>query len=410
MDVQIDRLGARGDGIAETEDGPLYVPDALPGETVRIGKVRPRGEGLRAVSREIVTPSPDRIEPGCPHFGTCGGCVAQHLDTGLYVDWKRELVATALKRAGVESKVLPPVSVAPRSRRRVRMAFRAIQNGVVLGFRAAQSDRIVDLADCAVATAGIVQALPALRAFLPRFGKLGEVAITETETGLDVVVFAKDEPDLNLRMDAPAFCADAGICRLSWSSGGEAPEPILVADEPVVRFGDVAVSIPPDCFLQPTAAGGDALQDFVTRALGDAAMVADLYAGCGAFSLPVAAMGKSVHAVEAVAAQTAAIQAAGGHRSVTVETRDLVRQPLRAKELARFDAVVLDPPRAGAAPQIEQLASSGVPLVVYVSCNPATFARDARVLVGAGYGIGPVQPFDQFLWSHHIELAAVFRA
>ena len=274
MDVVIDRLGARGDGIADTNDGPVYVPDALPGETIRID------------------------------------------------------------------------SVPPRTRRRVRMAFRSVGAGCVLGFREAQSDRIVDLADCAVASPGIVAILPALRAFLPRFGKQGEVAITETEAGLDVVVFARDEPDLDLRMDAPDFCTGAGIVRLCWSAGDHAPEPILAVDDAVVRFDGNAVSIPPDCFLQPTAAGEAALQSFVKDAVADATVVADLYAGCGAFSLPVAAMGKSVHAVEAVAAQTAAIQVAGGHRGVTVETRDLVRQPLRAQDLARFDSVILDPPRA----------------------------------------------------------------
>jgi len=410
MDIRIDSIGARGDGIAKTPDGPVFVPDALPGELARIGRTKSRGDGLRAFTRQIVEPSSDRISPVCPHFGACGGCVAQHMNAQLYLDWKRGLVETALSRAGVDAEVLPPVSVPPGTRRRVRMAFRDIQQGVVTGFREGQSDRIVDLADCPVATPGIAQFLPALRGFLNRFGKQGEVAVTDTEAGLDVVVFAKGEPDLDLRLDAPQICADAGICRLSWSDGGDAPEPILVAADPVVRFGDAAVSIPPDSFLQPTAAGEAALRNYAMDAVADCAAVADLYAGCGAFALPVVASGKSVHAVEAVPAQTAAILAAGGHRGVTVETRDLVRQPLRAAELKRFDAVILDPPRAGAAPQIEQLAAARVPLVVYVSCNPATFARDARVLIDGGYGIGPVQPFDQFLWSHHVELAAQFRA
>ena len=410
MDVVIDRLGARGDGIAGTEVGPVYVPDALPGEAVRIGKTRPRGDGVRAATREIVASSPDRVAPDCPHFGACGGCVAQHMAPRLYADWKRDLAATALNRAGVVAEVLPPVCVPPHTRRRVQLAFRTVGDSVVLGFREAQSDRIVDMTACTIASPGIVKILPALRDFLPRFAPRGEVAVTETEAGLDVAVFPKKEPDLDLRMDAPAFCTGAGICRLSWVGGDGDPEPILSTAEPVVRFGDIAVPIPPDCFLQPTARGEAALQTFVKETVAESAAVADLYAGCGAFSLPVAALGKPVHAVETVAAQTAAIQAAGGHRGVTVETRDLVRQPLRAKELARFDAVILDPPRAGAAPQIEQLASSGVKLIVYVSCNPATFARDARVLTGAGYAIGAVQPFDQFLWSHHIELAAVFRS
>lgn len=409
MEIRINSLGARGDGIAESGEGTVYVPDALPGELVRVGKTLRRGDGQRAVVRDVVEASPDRISPACGHFGTCGGCAAQHMDAGLYAAWKRDLVRNSLARAGVDAEVLTTVSVLPSTRRRVRLGFRQIRDSVIAGFREAGSDRIVDLAECPVATSRVVGVLSALRCFLPRFANHGEVAVTEMDNGLDVVVFAKGEPDLDLRMDAPAFCDEAGICRLSWSDGDSLPEPILVAGEPLVRFGDVAVSMPPDSFLQPTAPGEAALRDFVIDAVADSTAVADLYAGCGAFALPVAAAGKTVHAVEAVAAQCAAVQAAGDHWGVTVETRDLVRQPLRPSELIRFDAVVLDPPRAGAGPQVEQLSAAGVPLVVYVSCNPATFARDARVLADAEYAIGPVQPFDQFLWSHHIELAAVFR-
>ena len=409
MEIRINSLGARGDGIAESGEGTVYVPDALPGELVRVGKTLRRGDGQRAVVRDVVEASSERISPACGHFGTCGGCAAQHMGAGLYAAWKRDLVRNSLAQAGVDAEVLTTVSVLPSTRRRVRLGFRQIRDSVIVGFREAGSDRIVDLAECPVATPRVVGVLSALRRFLPRFANHGEVAVTETDNGLDVVVFAEGEPDLDLRMDAPAFCDEAGICRLSWSDGDSLPEPILVAGEPVVRFGDVAVSMPLDSFLQPTAPGEAALRDFVIDAVAESTAVADLYAGCGAFSLPVAAAGKTVHAVEAVAAQCAAVQAAGDHWGVTVETRDLVRQPLSPSELIRFDAVVLDPPRAGAGPQVEQLAAAGVPLVVYVSCNPATFARDARVLADAEYAIGPVQPFDQFLWSHHIELAAVFR-
>ena len=409
MRLRIDRLGARGDGIADTSDGPVYVPQALPGETVEIRKTEPRGDGAAATSHERVSISPDRIDPACPHFGTCGGCAVQHMGSGLYADWKRGLVETALQRAGIDADVAAPVTVPPHSRRRVRLAFRRTRSGVVLGFREARSERIVDVAACPVSTPAIVGLLSALRGFLVRFAERGEVAVTETETGPDVVVFAASEPGLDLRLDAPQICADAGIARLSWSDGDGAPEPVIVAETPVVRFGDVAVSIPPDSFLQPTASGESALRDLVTTAVAGSGAVADLYAGCGSFSLPLAVSGTSVHAVEAVPAQTAAMRAAGGHRGLTVETRDLARQPMRPAELRRFDAVVLDPPRAGAAEQVEQLAGSDVPLVVHVSCNPATFARDARTLIRNGYSIGPVQPVDQFLWSHHVELAAAFR-
>ncbi|MEE2997239.1 MAG: class I SAM-dependent RNA methyltransferase [Pseudomonadota bacterium] len=409
MDVRIDRIGALGDGIAETENGPVYVPDALPGERVRIDKFIPRGDGVRAVTREILLSSQDRVTPLCRHFGTCGGCVAQHMETRLYTEWKRDLVGTTLRRAGLDAVVRAPFIFPVGSRRRVRLAFREVQGRFILGFRKMLSDHIVDIDDCTVATSALVAFLPALKEFLYLFGKRGEVSVTETYTGLDVVVFVKKEPDLNLRMDAPKICKILGISRLSWAGSDKQPEPILVAAEPAVRFGDSSVKIPPASFLQPTVAGEIKLRELVLAATERSNAVADLYAGCGSFSLPLAAAGKSVHAVEAVASQTAAIRKSGGHRGITTETRDLARQPLRVTELERFDAVVMDPPRAGAGPQIAQIAASSVPLIVYVSCNPATFARDARVLADEGFEMGAVQPVDQFLWSHHVELSAVFR-
>ena len=409
MDVQIDRIGALGDGIAETQTGPIYIPDALPGEQVRIKKIIPRGDGARAVTRDILVSSQDRVTPSCPHFGICGGCVAQHMETGLYTDWKGDLVGTPLRRAGLDAVVRAPITVPRGSRRRVRLAFREVQGDFLLGFRRMLSDRIVNLDDCTVATSALVELLPALKDFLYRFGKRGEVSVTETDNGFDIVGFVDEEPSLDLRMDAPKICEVLGICRLSWAGSDRQPEPILVAAEPLVRFGDTSVKIPPASFLQPTIAGELKLRNLVLNATEQSNTVADLYAGCGAFSLPLAAAGKSVHAVEAVASQTAAIRKAGGHRGITTETRDLSRQPLRVAELERFDAVVIDPPRAGAAQQIAQIATSSVPLIIYVSCNPATFARDARVLTNDGFEMGAVQPVDQFLWSYHVELAAVFR-
>ncbi len=418
MDVRIDRLGARGDGIADTADGPVYVPFALPGEKVRVRLGKPRGDGRSAEAVEILSPAADRHAAACRHFGpgqnACGGCAVQHLAPEAYRDWKRDVVSAALSRHRIETDVLPVISVPPASRRRVRLAFRNVAGGLVLGFRSGRSDRIVDIAECPVAVPEIVALLPRLREFLAGRVDRGEIAVTRTAVGADVVVFSRREPDLDLRMDAPAFCTDAGIARLAWSTGegasnAEPPEPVIVLETPRIAFGGVGVDLPSDSFLQPTEAGEAALLAFVREAVANAATVVDLYAGCGAFALPLAAAGKTVTAFEGLAAQTAAIRGAGAGLKIAAETRDLVRRPLRPGELTGIDALVLDPPRAGAAAQIELLAGGDVPCIVYVSCNPATFARDARVLIDGGYALDPVQPVDQFLWSSHVELASVFR-
>ena len=408
MKVFVDRIGARGDGIAVTEGGPIYIPDALPGEWVRIGNIKHRRGVARAEVRELLEASPARVTPGCFHYNNCGGCVAQHLGKKLYAAWKQEHVERVLLGAGLKAHVLPVLFVPIGSRRRVRMEFRVVGDETLLGFREAGSAWIVDVNDCIVATAGIVGVLPILRQFLPRFGGEGWVSVTELSNGLDVVVSSRDQPDMNLRMDAAAFCAEAGVSRLSWANRQGQTEPILIIDQPIVWFADASVAPPPLCFLQPTTQGETELRNFVLEAMGGSEKVVDLYAGCGAFALPLAAEGKSIHAVEAVVAQAEAINSSAGKRSTTIEVRDLWRQPLQAVELDRFDAVIIDPPRAGAAPQINQLAVSSVQSIVYVSCNPVTFARDALLLLNGGYKIGPVQPVDQFVWSHHIELVARF--
>lgn len=413
-DLTIDRLGARGDGIADTADGPVYVPFCLPGENVSVRPGKSRGDGRTATVQDIAAPSPDRRHPACRHFGAvanaCGGCVAQHMGGTVYGDWKRDIVADALARHGLHPEIEPLVSVPPASRRRVRFGFRNTAGGMILGFREGRSDRIADIAECPVALPEIAALIPRLRDFMTGRADRGEISVTQTAEGADVVVFTDREPDLDTRMDAPEFCTAAGIARLSWSAKDDpAPEPLLTLIPPTASFGGRSVQLPPDSFLQPTEAGETALRGRVLDGIGDAKTVADLYAGCGAFSLPLAAAGRSVTAYEGVAGQIAALRSAAGGVSLIANVRDLARQPLRGEELAPFEAVVLDPPRAGAAPQVGNLADSEVPVIVYVSCNPATFARDARVLVDGGYGLESVQPVDQFLWSPHVELAAIFQ-
>jgi 23S rRNA (uracil1939-C5)-methyltransferase len=406
MELRIDRLGGRGDGIADGAEGAVYVPLAAPGDVVEAKIVGRRGDASLARIDLILEAGPHRRAPDCPHFGACGGCALQHLEARFYGRWKSDRVATALAQHGLDPDIAPLVSVPPGTRRRVRVAFRRTAGGTVLGFREAAGKRIVNAESCPVACPEIVAAFPALRDFLQAHAASGEVALTLTDTGLDTTVWADREPDLDLRLDAPAFCEANGIVRLNWAREGDAPEPVIALQAAEMSWGGRTVVLPPDAFVQPTEAGEAVLTDFVLAAAGEAAHVADLYAGCGAFSLPLAASGKHVRSIEGLASQTAALHRADPY--VETETRDLARQPLRAEELQGVDTVVLDPPRAGAAPQIAELAGSAVARVVYVSCNPATFARDARTLVDGGYRLERVQPVDQFLWSPHVELASVF--
>ncbi|MEE2720831.1 MAG: RNA methyltransferase [Pseudomonadota bacterium] len=409
MELDISWLGARGDGVSDTSDGPVYVSCALPGERVRVDEPTMRGKAKAANLREILEVAPSRIKPVCRHFSECGGCVAQHLERNLYLGWKQELVAKALNRQGVDADVLFPLAVPPRTRRRIRLAFHQTNGRMLLGYRAARSRQLVDILECPVAVPELVSFLSPLREFLTGRAGKGEVAVTETMTGLDVVVFAEEEPGLDVRLDAPGFCAGAGIARLSWKSGVGELERVLVPKTPQIRFQQIAVEPPPDSFLQPSAVGENILRDFVRQGTEGASAVIDLFAGCGAFSLPIAAGGRKVHAVDVSASQMEALQKAGQGMKLTVETRNLARRPLSAEELGAYQVAVLDPPRAGAAAQISEIAKSDLPAVTYVSCNPATFARDARALTDAGYRIGPVQPVDQFLWSHHVELMTEFR-
>ena len=398
----IARLGRQGDGLAE---GPVHVPRALPGERVR-GRLR--GDRLEEV--RIVTPSPDRVAPPCRHYGACGGCQMQHAADGLVREWKAETVRRALAAQGL-SAPLRPVLVSPAdARRRAGFAARRTKKGALAGFHGRGSDVIVETPDCRI----LHPELRPGRAVARDLAILGgsrkavlSVMVTLSRGGLDVAARGGKPADGPLRIALAELAARHDLARLAWED-----EVIVTRAAPVQRFGPAEVVPPPGAFLQATAHGEAALWDAVAEITAGAARVADLFAGCGTFSLPLAARAR-VHAVEGSAAMVAALERgwrhAPGLKALSAEARDLFRRPLMPDELARFDAVVLDPPRAGAAAQVAELAGSGVPVIAYVSCNPVSFARDARVLAGAGYALDWVQVVDQFRWSAHVELAACFR-
>jgi 23S rRNA (uracil1939-C5)-methyltransferase len=345
----------------------------------------------------------------CRHFGICGGCTSQNLDPRDYMARKHALVVDALSHEGLDTSVVADlVSVPAGSRRTARFGAR---NGVV-GFTVGGSNALFDVLECPVLRPEIVAAVPHLRALAPK--GFADIPVTLADTGLDVVLRTSDEPGLARRQDWAARARGAGFARVSWQRAGRdrrhvagPPEPIAALKPVRMAFSGVPVDLPPAAFAQPTAEGEAVLVREVVAALEGAKRVADLYAGCGPFTF---AVNRAVHAYEGDAAMVAALTGAArrAQRNVAAETRDLAKRPLLAQELDRFDGVVLDPPRAGAAPQVRELAKSKVPTIAYVSCNPQSFARDARVLVEGGYRLERVVPLDQFLWTPHVELAARF--
>jgi 23S rRNA (uracil1939-C5)-methyltransferase len=399
----IDRLGAQGDGVADTARGPVFVPFTLPGEEV----VADIGRGRGALV-SIAKPSPLRIEAACRHFGTCGGCAVQHLDAHAYRDWKRDTVVQALNSRAIEAEVGELVTCAPQARRRATFTARRTEAGMLLGFHREQSSEIVPIQECPVLVSAIVASLGRLRALAELLAATAQpfhLAVTMTASGLDVAVTGSGKLVDETRRAAIRFVIEQGFARLAVDG-----EIVVEPRKPVVTFGGVAVTPPPGGFLQAVEAAEQAMAGLVGAHLGRAKRVADLFSGSGAFALRLAC-GAEVHAVEGDAGALAALdrgyRESSSLKRVTVERRDLFRRPLSFKELARFDGLVFDPPRAGAEDQSKQIARSDVPLVVAVSCNPATLARDLRILVDGGYRVKSVTPIDQFLWSPHVEAVAL---
>jgi 23S rRNA (uracil1939-C5)-methyltransferase len=394
-EVTIERLGREGDGIA----GDLRLPYALPGERWAIGDGEPR----------LLAAAPERVAPPCPHFGACGGCALQHAADGWIAGWKAGTIARALAARGIEVEIRPTLTSPPRSRRRAVFSARRTRKGAIVGFHGRRSGTLVEVPHCLVVTPAIAAALPALarlaRVAASRTATI-RLTVTDGPAGLDVDVAGARELDPELRAALAAVAEADDLARLACDG-----EPLAVRRPPFQVMGAARVVPPPGAFLQATAEGERALVAAVRVAVGGARRVADRFAGCGTFALPLAEAAE-VLAVEGDPAMPAALAEAArrtpGLRPVRTAARDLFRRPMLAAELAPFDAVVIDPPRAGAEAQSRELARSRVPLVAAVSCDPATFARDAAILTAGGYRLDWVQPVDQFRWSGHVELAAGF--
>jgi 23S rRNA (uracil1939-C5)-methyltransferase len=415
VEIEIGALGGRGDGVGQAQGQPVYVPCTVPGDRVAARIDGRRGDGWAATLLDVLVAGPGRRAPVCGHFGSCGGCALQHVAPDVYGDWKRGQLVAAMRRAGFAAEqVQPTLSIAPGTRRRAAFAFHRHRKTVVLGFNARASHQVVDLRECPLMAPALLAIVPSLRALLAEIvedGVSGDAIVTLTDNGLDLLVEAEARLDLFDRERLAAFADSADLARLSWRRPGTGLiEPLAHRRPAEVRFAGVAVDLPPGGFLQPSPDGEAALAGLVTAAVGSRRRaVADLFAGSGSFTFPLA-KGAAVHAVEGDAAALAALRRAAdaAQARVVAECRDLNLRPLLADDLKRFDAVVFDPPRAGAAAQAEQLAAAGPALVVAVSCNPATLARDARTLAGGGYRLAAVTPVDQFPWSAHLEAVAVF--
>jgi 23S rRNA (uracil1939-C5)-methyltransferase len=394
----IERLGHLGDGVANG----VFVARTLPGEVVE-GEV----EQGRIAAPRIVTPSSDRVKPVCRHYKTCGGCALQHAADPFVADWKAEVVRTALTAQGLEAPFLPMHTSPPHSRRRATLAGRRLKKGAMIGFHGRASGSLTEVPDCQLLHPDILAIRPALEELtLIGASRKSEVALTVTrsDTGIDIAVTGGKRLDDPLRIELGAMAAKHGLARLAWDD-----EVVAQSSPPVQPFGRALVAPPPGAFLQATADGEAALLAAVRAGVGDAKRVFDLFAGSGTFTLPLAENAE-VHAVESDAAMLVALDTgwrhAQGLKKVTTEARDLFRRPLMPAEFKYVDAVVIDPPRAGAEAQIIHLAEAAVPRIVAVSCNPVTFARDVRILVHAGYTLDWVQVVDQFRWSVHVELVA----
>ncbi len=402
MRVTIDRLGHHGDGIAQTEAGTIYASGLLPGEVAE-GDL----QGDRLVNPKIVTPSSLRVKAPCNHAKTCGGCLLQHASDAFVADWKEGIVKGALAGQGLTAPFRPIATSPTRSRRRATLSGRKTKGGVLMGFHARASDLLIPVPNCQLLHPDLIATLPALEA-LVRFGgsRSAEVQLTVTRSlsGPDVAVAGGKELDPALQLDLARLAETHGIARLTWNG-----ETVALREMPRQRMGRALVTPPPGAFLQATAEGEAALLAAVTDAVGPARRIADLFSGCGTFALPLAERAE-VLAIEGDATMTAALDKAArqadGLKKVTVAARDLFRRPLEPDELKGIDAVVIDPPRAGAEAQTRALAAARVPVIAMVSCNPATFARDSRILTEAGYTLDWVQVVDQFRWSSHVELAA----
>ena len=404
--LAIDHVGHRGEGVAYADGEAVYVPYTLGGETVEVAPTAGHPDRRRLLAVEQA--SPERIVPFCPHFGVCGGCAIQHWEIERYRAWKHQLVVETLKQAKLACEVSPLIDAHGLGRRRITLHARmGVHDVLKVGFTAVNSHDVIPVDRCPILDPGLNGALEAAWALaepLISAAKPLDIQITATDSGLDVDVRGSGPLASAMITALSRICEQHRLARLTRHG-----ELVLMRSPPVVSIGTAQVTLPPGSFLQATVAGEETLAALVAEACGRAKNIADLFCGVGPFALRLAAKAR-IAAFDSDAGAVAALQkaatATSGLKPIKAETRDLFRRPLVAQELRDFDAVVFDPPRQGAQAQALQLAASKIGTVIAVSCNIATFARDARILVDGGFRLEKVTPVDQFRYTPHVELVA----
>lgn len=422
-DLLIHELGPKGDGIHSSDRGRIYVDRALPGDSVQ-AKIRRGDDGIiRGDLVEVVKPSKHRVPAPCPHYDVCGGCTMQHADPEFYRAWKNEIVREALAKKGLKPREWKdPVFLPPGSRRRATFAAFKKNNVVTLGYFKRRTHQVTEIDTCLIADPAIMTLRRDLKTLLVPIlqeGKEADIFVQLVGGKFDVAITGpigkKGKPDLPLREAVAAMAQKSNIARLSWRARERDQLDVMFEKQPLIaHFGKLKVALPPLAFLQPTKAGEEALVSAVMELLPGKSKsdqtkfkFADLFSGCGTFTGAMLARG-SVDAYESVDPAVKALDKSKGTAPLKVFRRDLFRNPLRRDEGNRYDAIVFDPPRAGCQEQSLALASGKCPVLIGVSCNPATFARDARTIVDGGYRLESVRVIDQFTWSHHVELVALF--
>lgn len=406
--LQINRIGHRGDGIADTSNGPIYVPYALPGEIVEVEAVP--GHPDRRSLLHVETPSPDRINPICPHFGVCGGCAIQNWREDLYRNWKRDLLVGALRDAGLACEIGELIDAHGEGRRRAVFHARHDAHEIIsVGFAALRAHSIVPIDHCPVLAPSLDGAIKTawdIAEVLKPQAKPLDIHVTASDAGLDIDVRGSGPLNAKITQALAAIAQQGRIARITRHG-----ELVMQVALPTIKIGRAQVALPPGAFLQATSLGEETLARLVAERIGKAKKIADLFCGIGPFALrlaenaPVTAIDSDARAVEAL--KRAAL-AAPGLKPVEAITRDLFRRPLVALELNAFDTIVFDPPRQGAQMQAQEIARSKVPVVIAVSCNPSTFARDAQILTEGGYRVESAVPVDQFKYTAHVEIVARF--
>ncbi|MBI4274990.1 MAG: class I SAM-dependent RNA methyltransferase [Rhizobiales bacterium] len=404
----ISRIGHRGDGIADAPEGPIYVPYTLPGETVEVEPVA--GHPDRRHLLRVIAPSAERIAAFCPHFGVCGGCAIQHWREPHYRAWKRELVVNALKQAGIDAAVGDLIDAHGEGRRRVVLHARRSDHDVFeVGFAALRAHHLVDIDRCPIlapSLAGAIEAAWVIAEILQPQRKPLDIHVTATDAGLDIDVRGSGPLTTPLGAKLAAVASTLTLARLTRHG-----ELVAQCATPTIKMGRAIVPLPPGAFLQATAAGEETLARLIVECTPKAKAVADLFAGVGPFALRLAERAR-VSAADSDEAALGALERAAattaGLKPIETQRRDLFRNPFMPQEFRSLDTVIFDPPRQGAEAQARALAKSAVPLVVAVSCNPSTFARDAQILIAGGYRLGRVIPVDQFRHSAHVEIVAPF--